>query len=36
MGYKESYMPEPLDEGKKKKKKEILHLRIINIIIIIT
>ena len=28
MGYKESYMPEPLDEGKKKKKKEILHTRI--------
>jgi deoxyhypusine synthase len=28
MGYKESYMPEPLDEGKKKKKKEILNTRI--------
>ncbi len=28
MGYKESYMPEPLDEGQKKKKKEILNTRI--------
>jgi deoxyhypusine synthase len=28
MGYKESYMPEPLDEGQKKKKKEILHTRV--------
>ena len=28
MGYKESYMPEPLDEGGKKKKKEILNTRI--------
>ena len=28
MTYKESYMPDPLDEGKKKKKKEILNTRI--------
>ncbi len=28
MGYKESYMSEPLDEGQKKKKKEILNTRI--------
>ena len=28
MGYKESYMPEPLDDGQKKRKKEILNTRI--------
>ncbi len=28
MGYKDFLMPEPLDDGKKKKKKEILNTRI--------
>ncbi|MDE0849377.1 MAG: deoxyhypusine synthase family protein, partial [Nitrospinaceae bacterium] len=28
MGYKEVIMPEPLDDGKKKRKKEILSTRI--------
>ena len=28
MGYKDVLMPEPLDEGKKRKKKEILNTRI--------